>query len=79
MRIIPVTQKERISVLFATIYQLSFFILFVFSLASLWTLRFSIEYMPGVAGAQAFWESAESILRTVSFNLALFSIVTVLI
>jgi hypothetical protein len=42
-------------------------------------LGFSIEYMPGVAGARAFWESAETILRTVSFNLALFSIVTVLI
>jgi ABC-type antimicrobial peptide transport system permease subunit len=35
--------------------------------------------MPGIAGARAFWESAESILRTVSFNLALFSVVTVLI
>jgi hypothetical protein len=42
-------------------------------------LGFNIEFMPGVAGARAFWESAESILRTVSFNLALFSIVTVLI
>ena len=46
---------------------------------ALGALGFSIEFMPGIAGAQAFWESAESILQTVSFNLVLFSFVAGLV
>jgi len=42
-------------------------------------LGFSIEFMPGVAGAQAFWDTAESILQTVGFNLMLFSGVAALV
>jgi len=42
-------------------------------------LGFTIEFMPRVAGARAFWESAESIMLAVGFNLVLFSIVTVLL
>jgi hypothetical protein len=42
-------------------------------------LGFYIEPLPGVAGARAFWESAEAILQTVIFNLALFSIVAIIV
>ena len=42
-------------------------------------LGFSIEFLPGLAGAKAFWESAEAIMQTVSFNLALFSVVSALV
>jgi len=40
---------------------------------------FYIEFLPGVAGAQAFWDSADMILQTIRFNLVLFFIVSVLI
>jgi len=46
---------------------------------ALGALGFHIEFLPGVAGAQMFWESAEAILQTVSFNLAMFSIVSALV
>jgi len=46
---------------------------------ALGALGFYIEFLPGVAGAQAFWDSAEAIMQTLRFNLALFSIVAVLI
>jgi len=43
------------------------------------SMGFSIEFLPGVAGAQAFWDSAEAILQAVTFNLVLFSIVAVIV
>jgi len=42
-------------------------------------LGFSIEFLPGVAGAKAFWESSETVLQTVSFNVVLFSIVSFIV
>ena len=42
-------------------------------------LGFYIEFLPGVAGAQAFWDAADMIMQTIWFNLVLFSIVAVLI
>ena len=42
-------------------------------------LGFSIEFLPGVENAITFWESANTVLQTIRFNLVLFSIVAVLV